>query len=318
MDNSRSYKRLSEGEPSGSAKRPIVDGNVAGGLASGPAGRRETLFRPLPDLQTRSSDHDSSPNQAKPAELDLALRLALLQRDAAGPSALVAHDLLTQLDQVPWEQPMQSQRHAVHDQADLSNTELSSNVIWEIPAGLTFEDAYRDYEGYQGGTAGPSPIKSTAYLNQPGEPSRDVIWEIPAEDPQLLDALLAGYESHQGGTDLSTARHKLKNDKSQLTDADMDTIWAHGTRDNKRSLVRWKVREGKALDPEQKELYDKAKAYNVKYIKNLSELRNRDRKGKRLTDEEKEKLVSIRKRNRQHQEACRRKRKEAKSSTQDA
>jgi hypothetical protein len=93
----------------------------------------------LPDTQTSSSDHGTPHNQAKPAELDLALRLGAApekpakqaeldltlrlvspQIDSASPHELVAQHFLTQLDQVPWEQAMQIQQ-AVHDQAGPSD-----------------------------------------------------------------------------------------------------------------------------------------------------------------------------------------------------
>ena len=63
-----------------------------------------------------------------------------------------------QAQRVEQRQDTLAQRHVVHDQADLSNAELSSDVIWEIPAGLTFEDVYIDYESHQGDTVQPSDI----------------------------------------------------------------------------------------------------------------------------------------------------------------
>ena len=200
LSSSDSERTISDNERTGpsnrSERKRKLEDTTSTGFGSGPAGKHHLRFTGTAtatihfdiDLgfinteveqqqQHKARDQAGSSSQA---ESDLALRLALPQRDAAGPSALVAHDSLTQLDPVPWEQAMQSQRHAVHDQADLSNAELSCDVIWEIPAGLTFEDVYIDYESHQGDTVQPSDVENSASPSQPtmwaGEPSRDVIW----------------------------------------------------------------------------------------------------------------------------------------------
>src|SRR5271157_769126 len=147
----RRFTRPSDGESSENAKCQKAESNTTGGFASGPVRRRETLFRPLPDLQTSSSDHSMSPNQAKQAKLDLTLRLGIAaenqakqaeldlilqlappQIDSASPHELVAQNFLTRLDQVPWEQAMQIQQ-AVHDQAgpsDQAEAAFAQQITW--------------------------------------------------------------------------------------------------------------------------------------------------------------------------------------------
>ena len=103
-----------------------------------------------------------------------------------------------------------------------------------------------------------------------GEPSRDVIWEIPAEDPQLLDALLAGYESHQGGTDLSSSLNTARIEPDRA-----ETVSAHKTYKERRSLALRKRREGKPLTDDEQRIIGTHDKYNAKRNAKRSEIRRK-------------------------------------------
>ncbi len=72
------FKRPRDKELPESSKRQRLEGDTTGGVASGPAGRRETRFRPLPDLQTSSSMPQDQSHQAEYDVKELEKRINII------------------------------------------------------------------------------------------------------------------------------------------------------------------------------------------------------------------------------------------------
>jgi hypothetical protein len=113
-----------------------------------------------------------------------------------------------------------------------------------------------------------------------------VIWDFASGTSHQGRSDQAGPSDHADNGRLSIALSKLKDRSLPLPEDDASIIWASGTQDNRHSLVRRMVKDGKSLTSKQIEMFNKLKAEEQKHSAKVTSARYKLKNQEPLTKDE--------------------------------